>query len=93
MSFALERLTGPVITNLSTGPVMARFALSVPCVREAPEGRATPMQAKPTPNRRLAYSDRELHLHGSDRSELLKLPVRSAAALPMCTSPFLNCPV
>ena len=42
VNLAFERLTGPVITSLSTGPLMAKFALRAPCFRDAPEGRVTP---------------------------------------------------
>src|SRR5580700_8781621 len=41
-SFPFESLTGPVVTSLSTGPLIVRSAFIVPSLRDAPEGSVTP---------------------------------------------------
>ena len=41
-SLVLDSLIGPVLASLSSGPLMARLAESVPPLSEAPEGSVTP---------------------------------------------------
>ena len=73
---------------------MARFALSVPCFRDAPEGRVIP-NAGNTDSKSEAgiFWPVSFICTEATAPESVKFPVRSATAFPMCTSPRRNCPV